>query len=317
MSKEIITSFWGVPAHITGLFQIVQHNDPLRMGSRGAGFSLARLNATRIICKPADDVSEFKVLFNKKEIEGKVTLAVVESFSKKLKGKSLTIEHYSIYPMQAGFGTSGAGALGTAYALDELLATKKTEQELGQIAHKAEVTCRTGLGDVIAQTNGSAEIRLEPGAPGIGKIRNLEWPIDELILTASFGKISTKEIITDPEMIEKINKHSTELLSELKSNPTVDLFIKSSYEFASRTGLMTGKLKEIILELRKNNFKTSMIMLGESLFVIGSKQELNKCKNLLSKIDPEASIWIDSLATSGPRRLNVKEISFIIGERND
>ena len=298
-----ISSKWGVPAHITGLFQIVQYDDPLRMGSKGAGFSLSNNSITTVTIDSSFEMKP-KVFYNNREIDGKVSLAVVENFQEELGNFSLTIEHINDFPMQAGYGTSGAGAIGTAFALNEILNTNKTHQELGQIAHKAEVSCKTGLGDVIAQMHSSAEIRLEPGAPGIGKIKKLDWPLDQMILTATLGTLSTKEIITSPEMIEKINHYSTKLLAELEQKATLEEFLRVSYEFANNTGLLSGKLKELVDYLRKEGYSTSMIMLGQSLFVVDKLDDLVECEKIINNFNTDAKTWISALSNTGPTKLD-------------
>ncbi|TET29454.1 MAG: hypothetical protein E3J70_06790 [Candidatus Heimdallarchaeota archaeon] len=303
--KTRYSSNWAVPAHITGLFQIVENEDPLKMGSRGAGFSIGKHVITRITLKETNDEIR-EVYFNGQKIDGVVSLEVARSFSDQIKDSVLIIQHKSPLPIQAGFGTSGAGALGTAFALNELFGTKKTEEELGQIAHKAEVICRTGLGDVISQLQGGAEIRLEPGAPGIGVIKGFSWSIDELILVATIGTMSTKDIITNPKMIEKINHYSNKLLRELNENPSLEEFLRVSFEFADKTGLMSNKLKKLITYLREDEYSASMVMLGDSLFVVGDIYDLEECSNIINNYDPNAKIWIDSISNLGPIVLNIK-----------
>ena len=303
--KTRYSSNWAVPAHITGLFQIVENEDPLKMGSRGAGFSIGKHVITRITLKETNDEIR-EVYFNGQKIDGVVSLEVARSFSDQIKDSVLIIQHKSPLPIQAGFGTSGAGALGTAFALNELFGTKKTEEELGQIAHKAEVICRTGLGDVISQLQGGAEIRLEPGAPGIGVIKGFSWSIDELILVATIGTMSTKDIITNPKMIEKINHYSNQLLRELNENPSLEEFLRVSFEFADKTGLMSNKLKKLITYLREDEYSASMVMLGDSLFVVGDIYDLEECSNIINNYDPNAKIWIDSISNLGPIVLNIK-----------
>ncbi len=299
-----LSSNWAVPAHITGLFQIVENEDPLKMGSRGAGFSVGKRIVTRVTQK--DAVKELPaVYFNDMKIDGRVSLEVAKSFEDYYQNSQLIIQHKSELPMQAGFGASGAGALGVAFALNELFETNKTKQELGQIAHKAEVICRTGLGDVISQLQGGAEIRLEPGAPGIGVIKELIWPKDAFILLATIGTLSTKDIITSPEMIEKINHHSAQLLKELNINPTLEEFLRVSYDFANKTGLMSKELEKLISYLRNDDFSASMVMLGQSLFVVGEIYDLEECRNIIDNYNPNAKIWIDSLSNQGPIILDV------------
>jgi len=44
---------------------------------------------------------------------------------------------------------------------------------LDKIAHNAEVNCKTGLGDVLASFHGGFEVRVKPGAPGIGTVEKI------------------------------------------------------------------------------------------------------------------------------------------------
>jgi pantoate kinase len=294
------SSTWGVPAHITGLFQIVPDDNPLYMGSRGAGFSIENLVQTKIIA--SESARNYIVYYNGNQIDGKVSIAVTKSFEDYLDEKTqLIIDHQSQLPIQGGFGTSGAGALGTAFALNELLQLDKSIEELGQIAHKAEITCKTGLGDVISQLHAYAEMRLDPGAPGTGVIKKLEWPLKHKILSVFHGIMSTKDIITDPVKIEEINSTAFNLLLELRKKPSLDLFLDLSFKFATDSGLLTGELKELNDFVRSKGYKSSMIMLGGSIFVVDTHKKLESCSQLILDKYPKAKMWINSLATKGPR----------------
>ncbi|RLI64610.1 MAG: hypothetical protein DRO63_07395, partial [Candidatus Gerdarchaeota archaeon] len=250
----IESSTWGIPAHITGIFRVVEHTDLLQMGSLGAGFSINRLITTRIIVKKAPR-TKATVFFNNERIQGCVSLAVMKQFQSYLEHFSIRVEHNSELPMQAGFGTSGAGALGMAFALNELFQLEKSPEELGQAAHRAEVQCRTGLGDVLAQMVGKGELRVKAGAPGIGKIVFLDWPKDQLVLSIALGPLSTKKIITNPLMIQRINQYSVEALERLKAAPNLQEFLKASYYFAEKTALMSKEVRELLDTVTKEGFK--------------------------------------------------------------
>jgi pantoate kinase len=293
------SSIWGVPAHITGLFVILPNDDPLIMGSRGAGFSIENLIQTKITL--AENGVNL-VTYNEQVIDGRVSLATVEKFKESYTEEFyVKIEHTSQLPIQGGFGTSGAGALGTVFALNELLDTRKSSKELGQIAHWAEVTCKTGLGDVISQLQGNAEIRLEPGAPGIGVIKKFNWPIDQQILSIFLGKLSTKDIITNPQNITEINNTASRLLIKLQKDLTLEHFLDLSYLFAVKSGLLVNQIKAITDFVRTHGYKSSMIMLGGSIFVVDTLKRLKSCYNLVQNEYPQAKMWINPLATKGPR----------------
>ncbi|MHA1924026.1 MAG: pantoate kinase [Candidatus Heimdallarchaeota archaeon] len=297
---------WVVPAHITGLFQIHPYDDPLRMGSRGAGFSID--NPVITVAQFTESLTEeIQIHYNNRIIDGIVSLNVCKEFSEFTKGKRILIKHYSKLPMQAGFGSSGAGALGTAFSLNEIFSTSKTREDLGQIAHKAEVECKSGLGDVIAQMQAGGEMRVQPGAPGIGQIKKLDWPLDNKILSIYLGKMSTKKIITSPQHIEKINEVSVNLLEKLEENPSVDLFVELSYQFAKETNLMNERVEKLVTSLRADGYKASMIMLGESIFVVGKYDKLQNCKEELKINYHQAKTWLDNLAVNGPQIIKEEE----------
>ncbi|HUT82366.1 MAG TPA: hypothetical protein VMZ29_14290 [Candidatus Bathyarchaeia archaeon] len=300
--NSINSNTWRVPAHITGIFQIMVNDDPLLMGSKGAGFSINNSIFTKITSQEASK-SKIEVFYNNQPIDGKVSLEVASNFKEYCAKKHLIIEHSSQLPMQGGFGTSGAGALGTAFALNELSNGSKTWQELGQLAHKAEVVCRTGLGDVIAQCQAFAEIRLKPGAPGIGELAILDWPLDNLIMSIFLGPLPTKDIISDPKHIEEINSCAELYLNLLQDSPAVEDFLKYSYEFAVNSNLLFGRTKKLLDNLRSHGYAASMIMLGESIFIVGPLEQLNKCYLEHLANYPEAKMWINSLATIGPSKV--------------
>ncbi|MFW9923438.1 MAG: pantoate kinase [Candidatus Thorarchaeota archaeon] len=296
------SSKWCVPAHITGLFQIVANEDPLKMGSRGAGFSIDEPIITQAFYQKTKKNS-LEVYFNDVRIDGKVTENVANNFRDYWTNQGLILQHHSKLPMQAGFGTSGAGAIGTAFALNELFNTNFDRITLGQMAHKAEVENRSGLGDVIAQMKGGAEIRLQPGAPGIGEIISFNWSKDIHVLSIFLGTISTKKIITSKKHIEDINNASGKLLSKLSSTSSVKDFADASYSFSKEIELMNKPVERMITILREKGYQASMIMIGESIFVAGKKEELIKCLEIIKTNDPKIPYWINQISDIGPSKM--------------
>ncbi len=62
-------------------------------------------------------------------------------------------------PLGYGFGLSAACCLSAAFAINKHLGLEKSRLELGMLAHEAEVTYRTGLGDVSSQLCGGVVYR--------------------------------------------------------------------------------------------------------------------------------------------------------------
>ena len=122
------------------------------------------------------------------------------------------IEHQISIPVGYGLGSSGAVALSLSYALDQVLELKLNKIEIGKIAHIAEINCKTGLGDVLASYHGGFEIRVKPGAPGIGKVEKID--VDNIsIIMICFSPISTNKFIQ--EHLSKINGIGGKMVNKL------------------------------------------------------------------------------------------------------
>ena len=62
-------------------------------------------------------------------------------------------------PLGCGFGISAASSLTTAFALARRFSLEKSRWELGEIALRAEILQRTGIGDPITQLFGGVVLR--------------------------------------------------------------------------------------------------------------------------------------------------------------
>jgi len=169
-AKLAETRAW-VPSHITGFFAAHRREDPLRSGSIGCGLCLS-LGATTII-ESAPKIRNTEIVLNGVVSEAPVSRFVVEKLARGPVRAKTELE----MPFGAGFGASGAGALGCAYALNAHFDLGLTAYQASCFAHEAEVSNGTGLGDVIAQNTGGLVVRLEPGGPGIGRIDRIPVPL--------------------------------------------------------------------------------------------------------------------------------------------
>lgn len=259
-------SYW-VAAHLTGLFQIKDNSENvLFRGSRGAGVSISRGVTTTI---QRIKSSSIDVLFNGERrfpSDALVTNRVVELLLPQTEQTNLRIHHNFEVPLSSGYGASAAGALGTSFALNTLLKLGLSKLELFQIAHKAEVLTKSGLGDVIGLYQGGLEIRVKEGAPGIGETIPLENSKDWKIATVHLGSLSTSEVLSNPQKRKAVNEAGGELISELISRPYFDNFIKLSSAFSKRVRLWSPRLKKSIENLPPEVIG-SQIMLGEAFFV--------------------------------------------------
>jgi len=145
------------PGHITGIFQIFDKSaDNLKTGSKGAGVSISRGVTTTVKAEKSGKNSlQVKIngsISNSAEVSKRVVEAFLSKFKEKTANYKVVVEHEIEMPIGAGFGTSGAAALSLALALNETFELGMSKMEAAQLAHIAEVECKTGLGPAIAET---------------------------------------------------------------------------------------------------------------------------------------------------------------------
>ncbi len=292
-----------VPGHITGIFRIYDDDpDPLRRGSKGAGFSVRAGTVTTVELTEARDM-EVSVEYNGIAVVAPVTRTVVQSLMEErgVMGR-VHVSHESSLPIGVGFGASGAGALGTALALGELLGITGPNHKLAGHAHNAEVINHTGLGDVIAQTAGGFEIRVRPGAPGNGSLIGLEGR-EHVVLAGATG-LETSRVLTDPKWRDMINRVGDRLLDRLIAEPSFEQFINCSREFAEATGLMTPRINSALENLSDlSHVHASMVMLGDSVFCFCEEDESQSVVNVLGKYWDDGEILTTSVSETGGRLL--------------
>ncbi|WP_288267501.1 pantoate kinase [uncultured Methanobrevibacter sp.] len=245
-----------VPGHITGFFTIENHEISLKNGSCGAGFLLSKGIRTTI-----DDADELVINVN----QGDST--VIDEVLRILEiDTNFKITQDIQLPIGAGFGTSAASALSLSLALNDFLDLNYPKELCGQIAHMAEVNLGSGLGDVIAQTGHGMVLRVEPGAPGIGKIESFEH--DVYVAWKTFGGIDTSSIIRDPHHREVISDVGLKYLEFFEEKSSLRNFLDLSYKFSTETKLMSGEVKSLVdyLNSRDDILGSSMAMLGNTVF---------------------------------------------------
>jgi len=260
-----------VPSHITGFFRAHRKDDPLLSGSVGAGLCLSIGSTTAI--QPAPEIDETEILLN-----GVISEAPVSRFvAERLAGRAgpIRIRTELQMPFGSGFGASGAGALGAAYALNSCFELGLTANQAAAVAHEAEVTLKTGLGDVIAQNSGGLVVRLHPGAPGKGIIDRIPVPPLAISYVVN-GPISTKEVLSDANVMKSVNSAGESALKELLKKPTFANFMRLSKSFTLQSGLASDWALQAIEAVEATGGLASMIMLGDAVFSWGGAAALQE-----------------------------------------
>ena len=294
-----------VPGHVTGIFRIFdEYEDPLRCGSTGAGFSVTIGTVTSVSVMDHPSL-EITTKYNEQSIDAKVTKTVVqrltEEYERTLK---VHVEHTSSLLSGAGFGASGAGALGTALALSHLLDHDIEYEKAAGFAHIAEVVNHTGLGDVLSQTVGGVEMRVKAGGPGVGKIENIAYQDSLHVVLAGAPGLKTSDVLTNPTTRDRINEIGDGLVTRIINNPTIETFVECSQQFSEEIGLKTARVEQALEDLRKSGFvNSSMVMLGDSVFCFCDADESIIVHEILMKYWDTSEVIITNIDPEGGRRL--------------
>ena len=256
------------PAHITGFFKAIMVGSGggvLEAGSMGAGFSISRGVRTAVdAAESGSDRSEISV-------SGYATgdTAVSERVVSKYRdmiGRSyeIKIRHEIGVPVGYGLGCSAAAALSLSLALNAALGTRLSRVEAAQVAHAAEIECRTGLGDVSGALNGGFEIRTEAGAPGFGRVERSDSDLHAVL--ACLAPMSTKKFIS--EDIGRINGLGGRMVAELAGSSDRNRFADMSARFARHIDVITPPMREIMDRLGGCGIRSGVALFGQTVFAL-------------------------------------------------
>ncbi len=290
------------PGHLTGLFQICdQAADPLQRGARGSGISLDLGVYTTVTAKPANATS-WTIEINGKQTDGAfVSENVLTKFSTRIAPHSLAVEHHVETPSVAGFGSSGAGALSLAIALNEATGAGLTGVEAAQIAHVAEIECKTGLGSVFAAVRGGFGVLTKPGAPGIGEAVSYPDQGNLRVVYLFFGPIPTKEALSNPALRAKINELGGRYVDELTVERDAEKFMRLSRRFTEHVGLVTPKLRRAFDAMDAAGYTFTMAMFGEVAFSVMPKERVVEAAKLLEAYFPGFEAVVVGIDGAGAR----------------
>ena len=291
-----------VPGHISGFFQICDEPaEPKRKGSRGAGPNLSLGVLTKIMVKPSDR-TKVEISINGQRADARTSLAAAQQLMQMVpEPHAIIIDHTCQVPMGAGYGTSGAGALGVVLALNKALELGMTREQVVTLAHVAEVTCGTGYGDVMPQTLGGLVISKEPGAPTYGSWAHIPVPKNVKVVCGTFGPLPTEEILT-PELCAKSRELGGQAISKLLNEPTLQNFMRVSNEFAEELGLLDDEVRTLIEgAIKAGAIGSSMVMLGKAAFAFVDEARLGHVKNAFLELLEPAAVMSADLDIVGAR----------------
>ncbi|MDD1729181.1 MAG: GHMP kinase [Methanospirillum sp.] len=273
------------PGHISGYFRPVVTSNPIHSGSIGAGIVID--SGVTVTVRPARETSV--TVFQSDRSGSLLTVAtdspVIRLFLDNLQIQ-VAVETSCTLPLSSGYGLSAAALLGTVHAVNQLFAMGLSQAECAAHAHRIEVLCRTGLGDVSACQGGGWVIRRGPGTSA-DIIRSTD---DQPVFAVTLGPLKTASVLSSPPIMEKIE-------TAFPSGEPHDLyeFMTYSRDFAEDSGLISPDIRKVLTACDANHIPASMTMLGNGVFALG-----DNAKDLLINFGEVYSLHI---AKAGPRIL--------------
>jgi len=279
------------PAGISSFFEICDQTpdgrpitDLERVGARGGGFGLKRGVLTKVSVSKSKRRSVNVFINERHAPEAETTLTVVDMLLERIDQPcSVEVKHRVEVPIGAGFGTSAAGAVGTALALCKAVNLSLTYRDIGRIAHMAEVKCKTGLGTVSGIMFGGCVIVLEPGAPDHGTVDRIPILPNYHIVAGVFQPRLTREFLKSTKKRAVINEMGQKTLERILAEPSLENFLHSCRQFAEKTGLATKRVIKLMTAAEKAGaVGAAQNMLGEAVHALVDR---DKVKNVVEAFE--------------------------------
>jgi len=212
-----------IPLHISGIWVPFEAGDLRSSGSIGAGINLTLY--LEVIDYSTSDVCSISV--NGRD--------VFRDHARYICGKTgirVSARMRSLIEPGMGFAVSAAAVL--AYCLlHASVVGRGFVEDYATLAHEAEVLYKTGLGDVPAIYYGGLEVRVKPGAPGIGVVKRIVVGFKPCLIACVLPGFEST-----PEMLNRLSREDYEygekLLRELVENPSLETFFEKAQLFTRR-----------------------------------------------------------------------------------
>lgn len=295
-----------VPSLLSGFFAPFVASDFTIMGAVGGGIGLERGVYLEVSVEYSDRNSvSIENYINGVKVNGCIVRYIVSKLllEKDVEGVRITVNQKIDVPIGGGYGSSAASALAIALTLSSILKLKKTVKQIAQIAHEADIVCRTGLGEtVVGLLNpcGGIIIVKKPGGPYHAEVDHI--PVDSSIMavTAFYNSIPKNSIMASQSDVERIRRAGLETLNNIFASPSPDVFISKCYEFSVKSGLLTKWIENVIKGVTaiKGVLGASMNMIGEGVFMLVERSYIEDAINYIIKTRPKwIHIWSPMVCT--------------------
>jgi len=298
------------PAAISSFFEIhdTEGNRPIvdleKVGARGGGFGLQKGVSTKVTAEEAEENS-IKVFINSMPtVEAKTTRKVVEILLSWINAKyDVTVEHQIDVPIGTGFGTSAGGALTVGLALKTALDLPLTYNQIGKVAHVAEIQCQTGLGTVSSLTStGGCVLVVEPGAPGICRLDRIPITPDYMVVAGVFQSNMPKTVLANNEKKRVINLYGRKTLKAILEKPTLRNFLDRCWEFSEKAGFATPNVRKLVQSAKRAGaVGATQNMLGEAVHALVLEEKADQVAEAFKQVLPSEKVVISKIDFQGAR----------------
>ncbi len=298
-----------VPGHISGFFRIHDESEnPLKMGSRNCGLCMDAGVKTSVEVEDGDCL-EVKVFIGGRKDEAETTERAVFDFLESIeKTCRVRVDHDVQAPISSGYGMSGAGTLGAMFALTEALDLDIGEERILAEAHKAEVACQSGLGDVGPQLIGGLVVGLKPGAPPFGEWERIGLESDWGVVCATLGTLSTSDFLKDSANRKRSKERGDLAMEDLLREKSLENFMQVSKKFATGLGVFDDDFLETLDDLSSEcPVGAGAVMLGKSIFAPAREPELDTVEGIFLDHFPPSEVMRADLDFEGARLLDSSE----------
>jgi pantoate kinase len=299
------------PAAISSFFAIhntTTDNKPIadleRVGAIGGGFGLEKGVTTTVTVQKAQKNNVSVFINSKPAVEAKTTQKVIQNLLDKTSEKyDVAVKHEIEVPIGTGFGTSAGGALTAGLALSEALALPLTYNQIGKIAHIAEIECQTGLGTVSSLTfSGGCVLVVAPGAPGICQIDRIPLSPDYMVVAGYFKSNIPKTVLSSPERKLEINRYGKKTLKNILAKPSLENFLSCCWEFSQKAGFATDGVHQLVnLAVKAGAVGAAQNMIGEAVHALVLKENAAKVAEAFKQVLPENQVIISKVDFQGAR----------------
>jgi pantoate kinase len=307
--KKIARAF--APAAISSFFEICDRNsngkpilDLEKVGARGGGFGLQKGITSQVTILEAE-TNQIQVFINGNlSPEAKTTEITLETLLGKAENTyNVTVNHNVEVPIGAGFGTSAGGSLTAGLALKEALDLPLTSNQVGKVAHVAEIKCQTGIGTISSLVQGGGCVLVvEPGAPGNCIVDRIPLEPNYVLVAGVFKSIPKTTVFASTQKRREVDRCGRKTLDNILDDPCLENFLTCCWEFALDAGFATARVRELVRIANKAGaIGAAQNMVGEAVHAVTLEKNATEVSKAFRQVLPSECIFISKLDNQGAR----------------